>query len=389
MARFPKQPTLLIRTDNDVRLLEGIISECDALGWRAANLTYLGDYLAFEETPIGAIIEEEKPWRTIDRLRKKGVPIVRIWTPTQDDFEHDACLAEDRRAGGRLAADAFAERGFKEFGYVTITLGIPKDELLVGFMERAETVHGASVHLFSFRKRSKKETGSYKRFVDEAGVWLTECPKPLAILAANLRMGTRLLAACERVGLSVPEQVAIACRGEDDGLCRTSLVPMSAIDMNRAEMGRQAVQVVQRLVHGEAPPRETIYVPVKGFVARRSTDILAVADPMVAKAMRFIWDHIDRPLSVDDVALEVTTSRATLERAFRRTLNRGISEELRRKRLAVCKDLLRTTRMSLAEIADAIGLTSRRHLHRAFKDAFGTTPQQYRLSHKPKISKSS
>jgi LacI family transcriptional regulator len=161
---------------------------------------------------------------------------------------------------------------------------------------------------------------------------------------------------------------------------------MSAIDMNHTEMGRQAVQVVQRLARGDDPPREIIYVPVKGFVARRSTDILAVSSPIVAKAMRFIWDHLNRPLSVDDVALKMNTSRATLEREFRRTLGRGVNGELRRKRLEVCKEMLRTTKTPLAAIAEAIGLTSRRHLHRAFKDSFGTTPQRYRLSHKRKTS---
>jgi len=378
MARFPKQPTLLIRTVKSSPLLGGLIDECDKLGWRVMNIAYGGDYIPSEDKPVGAIIESEPSGPVIARLREMGIPIVRVWRAVQSGFDADACVMEDRRAAGRIAADAFAERGFKEFGYITFQRGV-EDELFVGFRERARKTRGASVHVRDLDLQLLRGSSRYERSVEIVAAWLTELPKPLALLSFNFSMATRNLAACERAGLSVPEEVAIACRGNDEELCRTSLVPMSAIDMNTAELGRQAVQMVKRLASGKCPPRKPLLVPVKGFVERRSTDILAVSDPTVAKAMRFIWDHLRRPLSIEDIAREVNSSRATLARAFSRTLGRGINGELRRKRLEVCKELLRTTKMPLEAIAKAVGLTSRRHLHRAFKDAFEMTPREYRL----------
>jgi LacI family transcriptional regulator len=195
-------------------------------------------------------------------------------------------------------------------------------------------------------------------------------------------MGVRLLNACEMAGLSVPEQVAIICRGNDESLCETAPVPLSAIDMNVPEQARIAIRQLERLVKGAKPPKKEIKVPVKGFVERLSTDILAVPDKRVATAIRFLWDHMDVPLTVEEVAREVGVSRNTLERAFKRCLGRGVSGELRRKRLEKCKELLRSTNLSLEKIGSVIGLKSRRFLHYAFKDAFGMTPNQYRKSKK-------
>jgi len=52
--------------------------------------------------------------------------------------------------------------------------------------------------------------------------------------------------------------------------------------------------------------------------ARRSTDVLAVEDHHLAKALRFIRDHARKPLAVDEVALATTLSRRALERRFRK-----------------------------------------------------------------------
>jgi LacI family transcriptional regulator len=196
-------------------------------------------------------------------------------------------------------------------------------------------------------------------------------------------MGVRILAACEIAGLSVPEQVAVICRGNSADHCETAPIPLSAIDMDRVRQGRMAIQQIKRLSDGGDPLQKPVYVPVKGLVERRSTDIIAVSDARVAKAMRFMWDNIKWPITVDDVALELNMSRSTLEKLFRRTLARGVNGELRRKRLEVCKELLRSTKLPLAKIANDVGWSSRRHLHRAFSKTFGMTPMEYRASTKP------
>ena len=83
-------------------------------------------------------------------------------------------------------------------------------------------------------------------------------------------------------------------------------------------------------------------------------------------------------LSVDDVAEEVGVSRRSLERGFRQQLGRGVNEELRRKRLERCCELLLDTDLPLSEIVSMVGLRSKAYLHRAFLKAYGVTPGHYR-----------
>ena len=86
------------------------------------------------------------------------------------------------------------------------------------------------------------------------------------------------------------------------------------------EQTTSAQKAQKRLADGEAPSAEPLRVPPKGIVERRSTSIMAVQDGRVASAIRFIWDHLDASLLVDNVAAYVGVSRSTLERAFWRCL---------------------------------------------------------------------
>lgn len=100
--------------------------------------------------------------------------------------------------------------------------------------------------------------------------------------------------------------------------------------------------------------------------------------------MRFIWDHIDLDLSVDDVALEVDVPRYKLERSFRKHLNRGVKEELQRIRMERLCELLRSTTLPMADLAPKVGFRSVEYLHNAFRKTYGTTPRAYRLQMTPK-----
>jgi LacI family transcriptional regulator len=285
-----------------------------------------------------------------------------------------------------VAAEAFIERGFKHLAFFrfgsSTEWGADGDPLGTALRDAAKS-HGATAHIGRLDLDDVPDGhGKNVRKTGELAEWLRDLPKPVAVLAYNFKMGVRITSACEAAGLSVPEEVAIACRGDNAPLHQTAPVPLSGIEINKYEIGRQAVRLMKRLVDGKRPPAKPILVPVKGFVERRSTDIFAISDPLVAKAVRFMWDHLSRPLLVEDVAEEVGVSLNTLKRAFRRTLNRGVGAELRRKRLETCKELLRGGKMTLDQVARAVGFAGPRHLHRAFKDAFGMTPGEYRKSHR-------
>jgi transcriptional regulator GlxA family with amidase domain len=84
---------------------------------------------------------------------------------------------------------------------------------------------------------------------------------------------------------------------------------------------------------------------------------------------------------VDDIASAAFLSARQLERRFMASLDRGVNEELRRKRLEEARQLLISTDLTIAKIAPLVGFRSTTYLHRTFRAAFGMTPAQYRRKH--------
>jgi LacI family transcriptional regulator len=144
-------------------------------------------------------------------------------------------------------------------------------------------------------------------------------------------------------------------------------------------MAYEAAALLDRMMNGEKAPTEILRVKPRGLVTRRSTDIVAVADLQLARALRFIRDHYANPLlGVEDVVAATEISRRLLEKAFRRELNRSMNQEIVRVRMEKVKDLLVTTDLKVVDVAAATGFARPSHLFRTFRKIFGISPQSYR-----------
>jgi LacI family transcriptional regulator len=111
---------------------------------------------------------------------------------------------------------------------------------------------------------------------------------------------------------------------------------------------------------------------------RRSSDVLAIDDVLVAKAVAWIREHADRRLTVPMVARAVGGGRQRLERRFRRALDRTVQEEIRRVHVETAMHWLTTTRVDMAEVAKRSGFTSASLLNVAFQRELGMPPGAYR-----------
>jgi LacI family transcriptional regulator len=194
-------------------------------------------------------------------------------------------------------------------------------------------------------------------------------------------MATRICHYLEVAGLSVPEQVAVLGMGNDELTCDCASVPLSSVDPNSLQQGRVAAGLLDRLMDGEPAPEGPVLVPPAGVVTRHSTDVLAVPDATTAKALRYLWGHLAEPLSVRKVAEAVGVSRRKLDQDFRVHLGRSVIEELNRKRIERCCELLTGTGQSVVSIAPQVGFRTEPYLFRVFRKHMGMTPRQYRLAH--------
>jgi LacI family transcriptional regulator len=131
-------------------------------------------------------------------------------------------------------------------------------------------------------------------------------------------------------------------------------------------------------MQGKKVARSPVFVPPLGVIARKSTDLLAMADPIVVAAVRFMEANLSAPIRVADALRAVQVSRKTLEVRFAKSLGRTPHEELQRRRLEKVKLLLLQTSWPLKQIARAAGFTYVEHLHLMFRRAVGTTPAKFR-----------
>jgi len=190
--------------------------------------------------------------------------------------------------------------------------------------------------------------------------------------------GVQLIEACRLAGQRVPEDVAVIGVDNDDLLCRLSRPALSSIIIAGERVGWEAAAILDRLLQGAKSQPEANLIPPVGVVTRRSSEVLPSSDAELAAAVRFIADNAKSTLQVSDVLREVSASRRSLEQKFRAVLRHGIAEEMRRVHVELAKDLLVTTAMPIAEVAEQSGFTSAQALSRIFRKEMGCSPGAFR-----------
>jgi len=322
----------------------------------------------FANCQIAAIVLE---WHRIG-------PAVEI-SLVRADIEVPRVAADNQRIG-KLAAGHFVERGFRHCLWVPFQDDVPNRERRDGFRQGLEgagvSIRELPTNYWEAGPDGSQDWAARRRIVSRE---LARLPKPLAVFCYNDCVAADIIAACDQAGIVVPDEVAVLGVDNDAMLCESINTPLSSVRHDLGGMAYEAAALLDRLMDGDPTPAEITRVPPMGIATRRSTDILAVGDRKVARALRFIWDHYaTSTLSVADVAAAVGVNRRVLEKAFRRELERGVNQELVRTRLKAVVQRLECSDESITDIASKTGYTRPNHLFRTFRGHFGMSPRQYR-----------
>jgi LacI family transcriptional regulator len=287
-------------------------------------------------------------------------------------------VGNDDEAIGRMAAEHCLDRHFRHFAYAGRP-GLRFAELRgAGFAARLRAagreclpgVIGDAV-----QPGTRADRVRLRR-------WVAGLPAGTAVFACNDVRAWQVLQTCRELGRRVPDEIAVLGVDNDEAWCLLSDPPLSSVAVAAEQVGRRAADALAGLLAGRRVPRFTP-VPPPAVVTRQSTDVLAVADPVVAAAVRFIRDNAGRPLSVPEVARESAVSRRVLERAFRAALGHSPGAEVRRHRVRIARDLLATTDLPMAEVARRSGFPDARRFSEAFRRDASVTPSAYRGLHRP------
>ena len=283
----------------------------------------------------------------------------------------------NNQAIARLAADHLLDRGFARFAYC----GYPRTPTN-GWAEERERAFAACLkarHLPCWTYRGRHKTSrEWDSLQASLRAWLEALPKPVGLMAANDNRARQVLEACRGAGLRVPEEVAVIGVDNDEMLCQLSSPLLSSIEQGARRMGYQAAALLDRIMSGAPIRRRRFVIDPVGVVTRLSTDILAVEDPAVARAMAFIWEFACTGIKVRKVIDAVGLSRSGLDARFKAAVGRTMAAQIRRVRLERAQRLVAGTNLSLKQIAAQSGFRSLQHMTTLFGRTFGRPPADYR-----------
>lgn len=284
-----------------------------------------------------------------------------------------------------LAAEHLLERAIPHFGFYGLApsrVTVWSDARCEAFTHRLHAA-GRSVGTLLARHDSTR----WSLLQDELKAWLAAIPKPVGIMACDDVRARHVLEACRSLGLRVPHDVAVIGVDDDEFVCELSDPPLSSVAQAARRVGHEAAQLLDRLMRparfatrkafaGPVPPRTV--VPPVGVVARRSTDTLAVDDPVIAAAIRSIRERAVKGLEIAELVTASKLSRWQLEDRFRRVVGRSIHDDMLHVRLNEARRLITTTDLPLKQIAPRSGFRSVAYMTTLFRRHFHTTPAALR-----------
>ncbi len=133
-----------------------------------------------------------------------------------------------------------------------------------------------------------------------------------------------------------------------------------------------ALRIAKRLI---------VYIRREGGQSQYSP-FLAVGpqeETIVAKVLRHVTDHIDAPLSIEQLADAVGVSRRTFSRVFAKHANMTPSAFVEQVRVDFSRKLLEETDLPMKTVAFRCGFHSANHMRIVFAKRLDTTPRDYRL----------
>lgn len=284
-------------------------------------------------------------------------------------------ILNDSEQIGRTAADYLLTLGFSDFAFCGRTYDRESCQLADSF---SRAIQEAGFDVISYFCHDKVKTG-FAREVAALTEWIASLPKPIGVLAVNDEWGLAVLEACKAAEAEVPEQVAVLGVDNDFAKCEIAMPPLSSIALNTVKAGFEAAKRMHRMIRQEAGCAycEITIEPTR-IMTRQSTNVLAVPDRVVAKALGFIRTHVNKQIQVNDVAESVSVSRRELERRFKRYLNYSIHQAIKLAKVQLIAKMLLETSYSISEIAFQLGFTDAAHIARYFRDVEGISPIEYR-----------
>jgi transcriptional regulator GlxA family with amidase domain len=164
----------------------------------------------------------------------------------------------------------------------------------------------------------------------------------------------------------------------EDGHCITTGAVSSAFDLGlllvEREMGARIARATGRLalVSGVRPSQQPYVDP---------TLLGAAAPPFAARVHSWLGARLAQPYALDALAAAMHVSSRTLLRRYAQETGQSPLAWLRQARVEKARALLEKSRLSLAQVVEAVGYQDGPTFTKLFVRQVGQSPAQYRRAH--------
>ena len=223
-------------------------------------------------------------------LAKTGKPVVDLYYgKPRWGF---AIVKTMHEAVGRLAAEHFLDRHFRNFAYCPYGEGKTSEYCQKSFARRLRRdgfscyVYPGGGGAYDFGKYDIiSDTISPPRDARRLLKWLKSLPKPTALFCPGDLRAWQVATLCKSEGIDVPHEVAVLGLDNDLLICGAARPMLSSIDPNTREIGRAAAETLAGMMENGIPAKQTVrQIQPSGVVARASTETVPVEPKWLADA---------------------------------------------------------------------------------------------------------
>jgi LacI family transcriptional regulator len=294
----------------------------------------------------------------------------------QLNFAH---VLEDTGQTARLAGEHFISKGLQNFLFYSDAPNWVYDERGTAFQAFLKS-HGHSAKWLRWHESSAFRTD--RKAWKAKREWLIHelkaSPTPTGIFAASDGLALEIQESCEVAGMAVPEEMAIVGAGNSLLAVDAMSTPISSVDVNMEAAGYQGAKMLDGLMMGSASAGQVLRISPLRLVVRKSSDLVAINHPGIARSLKYMREHCREPIGVNDLARAAAMSVRAFHRAFFEHLGRSPGNELNRIRMERAKKMLCESGARIHEIADMCGYENENSFWVAFRRATGMSPNKFR-----------
>ena len=309
----------------------------------------------------------------VDLFRRNG--IVALAQDYKSKFDNIPNITADYLETGRMAADLYLHKGFRNFAFFGYKDVCWSDARCAGFRQRIEEA-GYGDHFYIYDKQVIDNLWYYEAAPLEK--WLRALPKPVAVMACDDNQGNALIEACNAAGVKIPSELSVIGVDNDEVICTLSNPTLSSIAVDIEQGGFETAQMAVRMIRDPFFRGADITLHPRRIVHRVSTSAYATSDKEVLTALQYIRQNLGKKISVEDVLEQVPLSRRILEVRFKKVIGDSIYQYISKQRISRFGELLLETNDSIQEIAYKLGEDDAKGICRRFKVLKGCTPSEWR-----------